>query len=104
MPLLALVIDDSMLIRQIVCRFLEKRGLEVLTATDGITALETLRTVRPDVIFTDLQMPRLGGRDFIQALKANQATADIPVLILAAKPLAGSTLEAGNATISPAMI
>jgi CheY-like chemotaxis protein len=104
MPLLALVIDDSILIRQIVSHFLEKRGLEVLTATDGITALETLRTVRPDVILTDLQMPRLGGHGLIEALKANQATADIPVLILAAKPLTGSTLDAANATVSPSMI
>jgi CheY-like chemotaxis protein len=105
MPLLALVIDDSILIRQIVSHFLEKRGLEVLTATDGITALETLRTVRPDVILTDLQMPRLGGHGLIEALKANQATADIPVLILAAKPLAGSTLDAlAPATICHSMI
>jgi CheY-like chemotaxis protein len=91
--MLALVIDDSMLIRHTVCRFLEARGFKVETATDGIAALEALKTIRPDLILTDLQMPRLSGYQLIDALKANEETADIPVLVLAAKPDAGKPLE-----------
>jgi two-component system chemotaxis response regulator CheY len=94
MPLLALVIDDSMLIRHTLTHFLERRGFAVHTATDGVMALEKLKTLRPDVIFTDLQMPKLGGYELIEALKANAETADIPVLILAAKPLSESTNQA----------
>ena len=90
---IALVIDDSMLIRHTVCRFLERRGFKVETATDGAAALETLKIIRPDVIFTDLQMPRLSGYQLIDALKANAETASIPVLVLAAKPLAGDRPE-----------
>jgi CheY-like chemotaxis protein len=93
MSLLALVIDDSMLIRHIVCRFLEIRGFKVETATDGIAALEALKNIRPDLILTDLQMPRLSGYQLIDALKANEETAGIPVLVLAAKPLAGNPPE-----------
>jgi CheY-like chemotaxis protein len=93
MSMLALVIDDSMLIRHTVCRFLETRGFKVETATDGIAALEVLKAIRPDLILTDLQMPRLSGYQLIDALKANEETADIPVLVLAAKPLAGNPLE-----------
>jgi CheY-like chemotaxis protein len=93
MPLLALVIDDSMLIRHTVCRFLEKRGFAVETATDGAAALELLKTIRPDIIFTDLQMPRLSGYELIEALKNNAETAGIPVLILAARPLSGDAPE-----------
>jgi CheY-like chemotaxis protein len=93
MSMLALVIDDSMLIRHTVCRFLETRGFKVETATDGIAALEVLKTIRPDLILTDLQMPRLSGYQLIDALKSNEETADIPVLVLAAKPLAGNPLE-----------
>jgi CheY-like chemotaxis protein len=91
--MLALVIDDSMLIRHTVCRFLETRGFKVETATDGIAALEVLKAIRPDLILTDLQMPRLSGYELIDALKANEETAGIPVLVLAAKPLAGNLLE-----------
>jgi len=93
MPMLALVIDDSMLIRHTVCRFLENRGFTVETATDGIAALEALKSVRPDLIVTDLQMPRLSGYQLIDALKANAETAGIPVVILAARPSPGNPQE-----------
>jgi CheY-like chemotaxis protein len=93
MPLLARVSDDSMLIRHTVCRVLEKRGFEVETASDGAAALEVLKTIRRQVIFTDLQMPRLNGYELIEALKNNAATVNIPVFVLAAKPLSGDTPE-----------
>jgi CheY-like chemotaxis protein len=86
--MLALVIDDSMLIRHTVCRFLESRGFKVEAAADGIAALETLELVRPDLIVTDLQMPQLSGYQLIDTLKADEQTASIPILVLAAKPLA----------------
>src|SRR5690242_16770957 len=86
MPLIALLIDDSMLIRHTVGRFLESRGFSVETATDGVAALETLKAIRPDIIFTDLKMPRLDGYALIDTLKSNPETAGIPVMVLAAKP------------------
>lgn len=91
--MLALVIDDSMLIRHTICRYLETRGFEVETASNGIAALEALKSIRPDLILTDLQMPKLTGYQLIDALKANQETAAIPVLILAAKPTPGNPME-----------
>ena len=99
MSLLALLIDDSMLVRHTVGRFLETRGFSVEVATDGVAALETLKTVRPDIIFTDLQMPRLDGYALIDALKANPETAEIPVLVLAAKPPSGGVKETGAHSI-----
>jgi CheY-like chemotaxis protein len=88
MSMLALVIDDSMLIRHTVCRFLESRGFKVEAAADGIAALETMELIRPDLIVTDLQMPQLSGYQLIDTLKADEQTASIPILVLAAKPLA----------------
>jgi CheY-like chemotaxis protein len=88
MPMLALVIDDSMLIRHTVGRFLETRGFKVEPATNGIAALELLKLVRPDLIVTDLEMPKLSGYQLIDTLKADEKTADIPILVLAAKPSA----------------
>ena len=99
MSLIALLIDDSMLVRQSVGRFLEARGFSVEVATDGAAALETLKTVRPDIIFTDLQMPRLDGYALIDALKANPETAEIPVLVLAARPPSGDVKETGAHSI-----
>jgi CheY-like chemotaxis protein len=93
MPLFALVVDDSMLIRHTVCRSLEKRGFQVETASDGAAALEALNGIQPDVIFTDIQMPRLTGPELIDALKTNTRTAEIPIVVLAAKPLSGDIPE-----------
>ncbi len=81
----ALVVDDSMLIRHTVCRYLQERGFEVESATNGVDALEVLAQVRPDIIVTDLNMPKMSGHELITALKANPDTAEIPVVVIAAK-------------------
>ena len=82
---IALVVDDSMLVRHTVCRFLEERGYEVHTATNGAEAMQMLGCVRPDLIVTDLQMPRMTGGEFITALKSSPATASIPVIVIAGR-------------------
>jgi len=85
MSKLALVVDDSMLIRHTVCRFLEDRGFRVESATNGVEAMEMLCALQPDVIVTDLQMPKMDGHQLISALKAKPQTSDIPIVILAGK-------------------
>lgn len=81
----ALVVDDSMLIRHTVCRFLEERGFTVESATNGVQALELLNDMQPDIIITDMQMPKMDGPQLIDALKAKPDTANIPIVILAGK-------------------
>jgi CheY-like chemotaxis protein len=83
MSKVALVVDDSMLIRYTVCRFLEQRGFAVESASNGAEALEILDLVQPAVIVTDLQMPKMSGSEFITALKSKPETSGIPVVILA---------------------
>ncbi len=76
MPAVALVVDDSMLIRYTVCRFLEERGFAVESATNGVEALQILERVRPDLIV---------GSELISALKKSQQTANIPIIIVAGR-------------------
>ena len=83
--MVALVVDDSMLIRYTVCCFLERRGFAVEFAADGAEALEVLARVRPDLIVTDLQMPKMSGMELISALKGKTETASIPIIIVAAR-------------------
>ena len=85
MSLVALVVDDSMLIRHTVCRFLEERGFSVESATNGQEALEILKRVRPDIIVTDMQMPKMSGSELITALKGQSTTANIPIVIVAGR-------------------
>jgi CheY-like chemotaxis protein len=83
--LVALVVDDSMLIRHTVCRFLEERGFSVECTTNGQEALEALDRIQPDLIVTDIQMPKMSGTELITALKANAGTAGIPIVIVAGR-------------------
>jgi CheY-like chemotaxis protein len=85
MPLVALVVDDSMLIRHTVCRFLEERGFRVESATNGRDAVEVLERIRPNLVVTDMQMPKMSGEELISAIKAQPATANIPIVIVAGK-------------------
>ncbi len=85
MPGVALVVDDSMLIRYTVCRFLEERGFAVESATNGLEALQILERVRPDLIVTDMQMPKMSGTELITAVKKNPETAKIPIIIVAGR-------------------
>ncbi len=85
MSVVALVVDDSMLIRHTVCRFLEERGFTVESATNGLEALEAVKRVRPDIIITDIQMPKMDGSELITAVKREPALASIPIVIVAGR-------------------
>jgi CheY-like chemotaxis protein len=82
MPGVALVVDDSMVIRHTVSRFLEERGYAVESASNGVEALEILERVKPALVITDMQMPAMSGSELISALKSKPETASIPILIL----------------------
>lgn len=81
----ALVVDDSMLIRYTVCRFMEEHGFTVESATNGEEALEVLTRVIPDLVVTDMQMPKMSGSELITALKSRPDTASIPIIIVAGR-------------------
>ena len=89
----ALVVDDSMLIRHTVCRFLEDRGYATERACNGVEALELLNSVLPDVIITDLQMPTMDGHQLIQKLKASPKTAGIPIVVLMGRTTKSEALD-----------
>ncbi len=100
MPKRALVVDDSMLIRHTVCRFLEERGYEVESATNGLEALEVLKHTRPDIIISDIMMPRMNGTAFITELKKNPETAGTPIIVLAARQHGAENAEEHRANVA----
>ena len=80
-----LVVDDSMLIRHSVCRFLEERGFIVEAASNGVEALTVLEHFVPDLIITDLSMPRMGGVELVSVVRQRETFAQTPILILSAR-------------------
>ena len=85
----ALVVDDSMLIRHTVCRFLEERGFAVESATNGHEALELLKSMAPSLIITDVNMPKMDGSELIDRIKSDPARAGIPLVVLTGKVSSG---------------
>jgi len=99
MPRMALVIDDSMLIRHTVCRYFEGRGFLVESATNGMEAVEMLKHILPNLIVTDLQMPKMTGTELITILKGRPDTKDIPVIVLAGKKTSSDPSEETRADV-----
>ena len=83
MDTILLVDDDPKILRPLQI-LLEADGYRVLTALDGEIAAQVTATQRPDLIVTDWMMPRMDGIALCQWLKADGATADIPVVMLSA--------------------
>lgn len=97
---LILVVDDETHILHVVSLKLTNAGYDVLTAEDGEEGLELAMTHQPDLIITDLQMPRLNGLEMCERLKEREAIADTPVILLTARgaTIIPSQLENTNIT------
>ncbi|RMH40165.1 MAG: response regulator [Deltaproteobacteria bacterium] len=83
-PLRILVADDDAWILRMVTTVLEKRGYRVDTATDGREALDRATASPPDLVITDVMMPRMDGWELVRALRARPEFAFVPVIFLTA--------------------
>lgn len=82
MSLSVFAVDDSRTMREMVKYTLLQAGFDCTLAEDGQHGLEVLETVSPDVIITDINMPRLDGFGFIDAVRSRDATKAVPILVL----------------------
>ncbi len=82
---LVMVVDDSLTVRKITGRLLEREGYRVITAKDGVDALEQLQTARPDVIIADIEMPRMDGFDLTRNIRADVALKQVPIIMITSR-------------------
>ncbi len=97
-PKTVLIVEDNELNLDMLSRRLERRGYRVLFTGDGLTGVELARSARPDIILMDMRLPQLDGWEATRRIKANSATAHIPIIALTAHAIAGDrerALEAG---------
>ncbi len=81
----ALVVDDSLTMRKVLSRVLEREDFEVVTANDGMDAIQKLQQVSPDIILTDIEMPRMDGFEFSRYVRDNEATSKTPLIIISSR-------------------
>jgi chemosensory pili system protein ChpA (sensor histidine kinase/response regulator) len=81
----ALVVDDSLTMRKVLSRVLEREDFDVITANDGIDAIQKLQLITPDIILTDIEMPRMDGFEFSRHVRDNDKMANIPLIIISSR-------------------
>jgi putative two-component system response regulator len=84
-PIVALIVEDSPSQAQALQQLLLQQGLQVLHALDGRVGVAMARQHQPDVIILDIQMPEMNGLEACQALKQNDLTRHIPIVMLTAQ-------------------
>ena len=84
-PTLVMVVDDSVTVRKVTSRLLERNGMNVLTAKDGVDAIAQLQEHKPDIMLLDIEMPRMDGFDLVRNVRADARLADLPVIMITSR-------------------
>ncbi|MFM2068841.1 MAG: hypothetical protein RLZZ584_3750, partial [Pseudomonadota bacterium] len=82
---LVLVVDDSLTVRRVTKRLLDREGLRVVLAKDGLEALEVLGGERPSVVLSDIEMPRMDGFDLLRNIRADAQLGSLPVIMITSR-------------------
>ena len=82
---LVLVVDDSITVRRVTQRLLKREGFRVVTANDGLDALEKLQAEKPRVVLSDIEMPRMDGFDLARNIRADASLADLPIIMITSR-------------------
>jgi chemosensory pili system protein ChpA (sensor histidine kinase/response regulator) len=82
---MVMVVDDSLTVRKITSRLLERHGYDVVVAKDGVDALEKLRDVVPGVMLVDIEMPRMDGFDLTRHVRADARLAKVPIIVISSR-------------------
>jgi chemosensory pili system protein ChpA (sensor histidine kinase/response regulator) len=82
---IVMVVDDSLTVRKITGRLLEREGYRVVTAKDGVEALERIAEAMPQIMLVDIEMPRMDGFDLTRNVRADARTQGIPIVIISSR-------------------
>ncbi len=81
----ALVVDDSLTMRKVLGRLLERESYQVLLAKDGMDALQVLQEHKPDIILSDIEMPRMDGFEFVRNVRADELHKNVPIIMISSR-------------------
>jgi chemosensory pili system protein ChpA (sensor histidine kinase/response regulator) len=80
-----MVVDDSITVRKVTSRLLERHNMEVLTARDGVDAVALLQEHHPDVMLLDIEMPRMDGFELARHMRGTKGLEDIPIIMITSR-------------------
>ena len=80
-----MVVDDSVTVRKVTSRFLERQGFEVVVARDGVEAIDILQELRPDLMLLDIEMPRMDGFEVATQVRHNAQLSDLPIIMITSR-------------------
>jgi chemosensory pili system protein ChpA (sensor histidine kinase/response regulator) len=80
-----MVVDDSVTVRKVTSRLLERHGYEVLLAKDGMDAIAKLEDARPDIMLLDIEMPRMDGFEVASLVRHNPNLEDLPIIMITSR-------------------
>ena len=92
-----LVVDDTRVIQHVVRHILRKAGYQVTVAGDGEEALEILQDEPHDLVITDVLMPNMGGVELMEAIRADDALATMPIIMMTGTGEEADVVEARSA-------
>ena len=82
---LVMVVDDSITVRRVTQRLLQREGYRVVLAADGLQALERLQEERPAVVLSDIEMPRMDGFDLARNIRGDARLKDLPIIMITSR-------------------
>jgi chemosensory pili system protein ChpA (sensor histidine kinase/response regulator) len=84
-PTLVMVVDDSVTVRKVTSRLLERNGMNVLTAKDGVDAISQLQERKPDIMLLDIEMPRMDGFEVATLVRHDDGLKDLPIIMITSR-------------------
>lgn len=84
-PALVMVVDDSVTVRKVTSRLLERHGMEVFTAKDGVDAIAQLQERQPDILLLDIEMPRMDGFEVATLVRHDARLKDLPIVMITSR-------------------
>jgi chemosensory pili system protein ChpA (sensor histidine kinase/response regulator) len=82
---LVMVVDDSVTVRKVTTRLLERSGMDVITAKDGVDAIALLQDHKPDVMLLDIEMPRMDGFEVATLVRHDERLKDVPIIMITSR-------------------
>ncbi|QIZ62390.1 response regulator [Acinetobacter indicus] len=82
---LVMIVDDSVTVRKVTSRLLERQGFDVVTAKDGVDAIEQLENVKPDLMLLDIEMPRMDGFEVTNLVRHHDIHRDLPIIMITSR-------------------